>query len=316
MCYDIIGDIHGHADRLVKLLTLMEYTESNGVWSHPDRKAIFVGDFIDRGPKQLESIEIVRRMVENGNALAVMGNHEFNAIAWCEPDPDNAGDFLRSHKNEEYKEQHESFLEEVEDGSDEEMKIIKWFYTLPLWLDLRELRIVHACWHQKFMEYLKPQLTDDWKLKKRLLKEDTNKPEIKDRITPDPSVSKALDAILKGLEIPLPDGLCFKDEHGQCRKEVRTRWWDVRADTYRKAAICDEKLLSQLPDDMIPNHFCLGYESHKPLFIGHYWLPGKPAVISEKVACLDYRLDKGESLVGYRWNGEAKLLSSNLVYQG
>ena len=81
MSYDIIGDIHGHADALRTLLTKLDYREVQGVFRHPDRMAIFVGDFIDRGPKQLESVTIVRRMVEADTALAVMGNHEFNAIA-------------------------------------------------------------------------------------------------------------------------------------------------------------------------------------------------------------------------------------------
>ena len=64
MNYDIIGDIHGHADALKALLTHMGYRESRRVWRHPGRKAIFVGDFIDRGPKQVETVEIARRMVE------------------------------------------------------------------------------------------------------------------------------------------------------------------------------------------------------------------------------------------------------------
>ena len=97
MHYDIIGDIHGHADHLAGLLRLMVHEESAGVWRHRERQAIFVGDFIDRGPEQLDSLRIVRRMVEAGSALAVMGNHEFNAITWWEPDPDCPGDFLRSH---------------------------------------------------------------------------------------------------------------------------------------------------------------------------------------------------------------------------
>ncbi len=47
--YDIIGDIHGYASALKALLHKMNYTEVNGVWEHPGRKVIFVGDYIDRG---------------------------------------------------------------------------------------------------------------------------------------------------------------------------------------------------------------------------------------------------------------------------
>ncbi|NLY64918.1 MAG: metallophosphoesterase, partial [Alcaligenaceae bacterium] len=80
--YDLIGDIHGYAQPLKQLLSKLGYTEKNGYWQHPERKVIFLGDFIDRGPEQIEAVLIAKAMVENNAALAVMGNHEFNAVAW------------------------------------------------------------------------------------------------------------------------------------------------------------------------------------------------------------------------------------------
>ena len=51
--YDIIGDIHGHASELTKLLDHLNYKPSNTGYSHKDgRKVIFVGDFVDRGKEQ------------------------------------------------------------------------------------------------------------------------------------------------------------------------------------------------------------------------------------------------------------------------
>ena len=97
MHYDIIGDLHGHADALEALLRKMDYAPANGAWRHSERTAVFVGDFIDRGPQQRRTVELVRAMVESGAALAVMGNHELNAIAWHTPHPDGSGDFLRPH---------------------------------------------------------------------------------------------------------------------------------------------------------------------------------------------------------------------------
>ena len=93
MAYDIIGDIHGHADKLEALLRKLGYRDTAGAWRHPERQAIFVGDFVDRGPAQLRSVDIVRRMVDAGVALAVMGNHELNAIAWHTPDPGHPGQY-------------------------------------------------------------------------------------------------------------------------------------------------------------------------------------------------------------------------------
>ena len=80
--YDIIGDIHGCHQTLVSLLERLGYIQQGGHYQHPSRKVIFVGDFIDRGPMQLETVQTVRAMVDAKQAYAVMGNHEFNAIAF------------------------------------------------------------------------------------------------------------------------------------------------------------------------------------------------------------------------------------------
>jgi hypothetical protein len=57
-------------------------------------------------------------MIDSGSALAVMGNHYFNAIAWFLPDPANRGEFLRPHyskgQGEKNRRQHAEFLNEVE----------------------------------------------------------------------------------------------------------------------------------------------------------------------------------------------------------
>ena len=158
MNYDIIGDVHGQADKLRMLLHKLGYRENSGAWQRPDRIAIFVGDFIDRGPHQLETVDIVRRMVEDHRALAVMGNHEFNAIAWYLKDPVQEGEYLRPHGGEvgqKNRHQHAAFLAEAE-GRPEHRETIDWFLTLPLWLELPELRVVHACWHPAYIGILRP----------------------------------------------------------------------------------------------------------------------------------------------------------------
>jgi protein phosphatase len=82
--FDVIGDIHGCADELEELLERLGYsfTEKPGgryrrVYQHPaGRKAFFVGDLVDRGPRILDSYELVNNMVEAGTALCVPGNHD------------------------------------------------------------------------------------------------------------------------------------------------------------------------------------------------------------------------------------------------
>jgi hypothetical protein len=72
--YDLIGDIHGHHDKLTALLHKLGYLPHDGSFHHPEgRKVIFLGDYIDRGPKIRETLETVRTMVETGNALAILG---------------------------------------------------------------------------------------------------------------------------------------------------------------------------------------------------------------------------------------------------
>lgn len=92
---DIIGDIHGQADKLEAMLTRLGYSHHMGAWRHPNREVRFVGDFIDRGPGQIRTLKLVRDMIEAGSAKAVMGNHEFNAIAYATHDPDHPKHFLR-----------------------------------------------------------------------------------------------------------------------------------------------------------------------------------------------------------------------------
>ncbi len=84
--YDLIGDIHGHAEQLETLLQKLGYKKEQGIYKHPDkRKAIFVGDFIDRGPQIREALHLVKDMCDVGHALAIMGNHEYNAICFHTP---------------------------------------------------------------------------------------------------------------------------------------------------------------------------------------------------------------------------------------
>jgi len=80
--FDIIGDIHGCGDELEALLQQLGYQISlssapTPTYYHPQgRKAIFLGDLVDRGPRILDTIHLVRNMVAAGTALCVPGNHE------------------------------------------------------------------------------------------------------------------------------------------------------------------------------------------------------------------------------------------------
>lgn len=89
--FDIIGDVHGCFDELVALLERLDYRiEPTGVGGsesagfsvdHPQgRKAVFVGDLVDRGPGVANVLKLVMSMVTDGTALCVAGNHESKLV--------------------------------------------------------------------------------------------------------------------------------------------------------------------------------------------------------------------------------------------
>lgn len=83
---DIIGDIHGCYDELEALLGELGYAVKAGqgadgrptisVEPPSGRKAVFLGDLVDRGPRIPDVLRLVMGMVKEGKALCVPGNHE------------------------------------------------------------------------------------------------------------------------------------------------------------------------------------------------------------------------------------------------
>jgi hypothetical protein len=307
MRYDLIGDIHGHSGPLTELLARLGYACSDGVYRHPNRKVIFLGDFIDRGPDQRGVLEIVRPMIDAGVALSVMGNHEFNAIAYHTLDPDDHSRHLRVH-SEKHRKQHEAFLE-VFEGRSDHAETIEWFRTLPLWLELDGIRVVHACWDEPMMERLRArhptvnQYLDD-KLLVAASRKGTDEYE-------------AVETLLKGKEVELPNGQSFFDKDGNPRHAVRMRWFDGEAVTFQDAFLGPENARSHIPEDPIGRDHLIQY-SHDapPVFVGHYWLDTEPYLLAPNVACLDYSVaaKSGGKLVAYRWDGERRLDNEKFVY--
>ena len=75
--FDVIGDVHGCRAELVTLLTELGYQVSRDGARHPEgRRAVFVGDLVDRGPDTPGVLRLVMGMVAAGNAYCVSGNHE------------------------------------------------------------------------------------------------------------------------------------------------------------------------------------------------------------------------------------------------
>ena len=90
--FDLIGDIHGCADELDKLLRTLGYAGGAGdaPAGHPNlgcgfvhplgRRVIFLGDLVDRGPKIPQVLKWVMAMVGTGTAFCVPGNHDVKLL--------------------------------------------------------------------------------------------------------------------------------------------------------------------------------------------------------------------------------------------
>ena len=302
--YDVVGDVHGHADKLEGLLGRLGYAEFKGAWRHPDRQVVFIGDLIDRGRAQRRTVDLARAMVDAGSAQMVLGNHEFNAIAWATPDPQRPGEYLRPHSGKagvRNRQQHQAFLREVGEDSSTHRDYIAWFRSLPLWLDLGGLRIVHACWDSTAMDIVGRLLNADGSPTYSLMVEGSRRGSAE---------YEAVETILKGPEIELPEGFEFLDGEGHQRRRARLRWWDAHASTLRRAAeipstarALDGSRLRELPDDPLDDGVNAPYTDDVPVIFGHYWRKGSRSVYSGKTACVDYSAGSGGPLVAYSWSG-------------
>ena len=300
--YDVIGDVHGHADKLESLLDQMGYTNDMGTWAHASRRAVFVGDLIDNGPQQLATVNIVRDMAAAGSALVSMGNHEFNAIAW------HRGWRERSKKNQE---QHEAFLNAVVDDSPIHHELVDWFMRLPLWLDFGDLRVIHACWDERSMSVLAPHLAAD-----ASMTEDG----LRSAATKGTTEYDAVEILLKGPEVPLPNELGYLDKKRHPRVDARYRWWSDAPTTYHHRAHLPSDSLGLdgqphpgFPDTELPRPLPVHPYVGPPVIYGHYWETGTLQLTSPGTVCVDYSAGKGGPLVAYRWSGETTLTDAHLI---
>lgn len=134
---DIVGDIHGEIDALNALLRHLGYDEMG---RHPEnRRLVFVGDFVDRGVDSPAVVRRIGQLTDNGH-LAILGNHELNLL---NNDPkDGAGWFFERQRE---REKHRYLQYKIATDKEKE-EIIHYLNTLPVALENKNLRIIHAAW--------------------------------------------------------------------------------------------------------------------------------------------------------------------------
>jgi hypothetical protein len=306
--YDIIGDVHGCARALATLLLKMGYQKVNGVYRHPQRMAIFVGDIIDRGPRVREALHLVKDMVDAGAAQIVMGNHEYNAIGFCtQSRPGSPHAYLREH-NARHCRQIQETLEQFANYGPEWSEFLAWFRTLPLYLGGQGFRVVHACWDTALIESFSQEFPDG-----RISDDFLHASTVRDSFP-----GLVMDRLLRGTDLPLPDGRSMVGKDGLVRSFFRTKFWADKRGTYGDVVFQPDGL----PDDLVNRPLSaeekaklLSYEAHlPPVFVGHYWLSGTPRPIRPNIACLDYSSVKYGKMVAYRFDREPVIKADKFVW--
>lgn len=294
--WDFIADIHGHASRLEALLKTLGYERgSDGVFRHPERKAFFLGDYLNRGPQIWEAIQIVRGMCEAGSARALMGNHDFNALAW---------ELRRAESSSPPNGMIRTWEQIVVPYPERWKECCEWIRTLPLWIEEEGFRAVHACWDMRALEAL-GRRSHVWE---ELLRGQENERTLHGAwiLLNGPVFSVERDDILPDVNEEQPF------------EEVRARWWlEPEGRTLPEAAMplrTEDFSLKAVPlSERYYERFAPYGIEEKPVFFGHYGHPAHPLPYASNVACLDLGVARGGPLCAYRWSGEQRLMTENFV---
>lgn len=296
--YDIIGDIHGCVKVLERLLSGLGYSRQGGVWRHRERQVLFLGDLVDRGPHIREVVHLVHDMVQAGQAQCLMGNHEWYALAWDEPLV--GGGTVRQHNANNLRlirETLEQFAGHPHDWRD----FLGWARELPLLMDAGRFRLVHACWDDALiagLRYSHPDAVVDQAF-------------IQQSAEPDSFASQCIQRLLRGIDMPLPEGLTMTSRDGYVRSVFRTKFWAEDPQTYADIVFQPDRLpdeVANLPLSNLQKADLLHYGlDQPPLFVGHYWCKGTPVPLRPNLACLDYSAVRCGKLVAYRLDDETVL---------
>lgn len=136
---DIVGDIHGEIGALAQLLTHLGYGPEGT--ARTDRRLVFVGDLVDRGPDSPGVVRLVRRLIEADKAVAVLGNHELNLLL-----------NRRREGNEWFfgeRSRAQGSPPAVCADPATQRECYHFFANLPLCLERNDLRVVHASWQDE-----------------------------------------------------------------------------------------------------------------------------------------------------------------------
>jgi hypothetical protein len=285
------------------MLLTLGYAKNGEYYSHPDRTAIFAGDFINRGSDNRKTIRIIRSMVENNSGKAILGNHEIYAILLSMKDKDKTklvkmpkGGMLSALKT----------LEEFKTTAEEWKKHCKWLRSLPFYIDFGPIRIVHACWSHSAIDIINKGKPENWTKKdvfRNLLKK------------PNHEYSKAIVTLTKGCDLQMPVDLKILNNKSVSPRSFRLRWWEeLQGKTFEEISFESKFALPEytVPQQILPLNPVYPSDA-PPVFFGHYSRFDGPFVIKHNICCTDSWIAGSRTLTAYRWCGESELKPENLV---
>jgi len=248
-------------------------------------------------------MKMVRKMVENGNALAILGNHELNALIVHAKNKKGAPLVKSPRKNflSVFK-----TMEEFSSKNEEWESHMKWLRSLPFFIETDGLRFVHACWSNDAIAYMKENLPSG-KIKKKVIKALYKKP--------DSELSRNIWLVTKGVYFTMPGNLKIKNNKGVTPQSFRTRWWEKPAGkTFNELSFESKYSLPEytVPEQLLPIYY--PYEDSEPLlFFGHYCRGNGPVIVKSNLCCLDSCVTSKKVLTAYCWQGEKKLKEEHVV---
>lgn len=285
--FDFIGDLHGQWKRARALLSRLGYRRRDGIFCHPGRKAVFLGDILNRGPRVADTVRMVREMEQAGSAVCLLGNHEF--WTWWHERRLRAGlpSVLPDKTLDAIARSRASFGK----STGEWERLLQWIERLPVVFNARlpggeSAFGVHACMDPVAAAFLGNN---------KLLRCD--------------ALGRTPGRRFYSL-MSLIEGPSFFPCGGE--KSVRMRWWLSRLPNSMAEATFTARALPehQAPPTSLLSKLHPLLPGHPPVFFGHYGFPKPARPILPNAACLDLGAGQGGPVAAYSWNGEQRLLKS------
>lgn len=185
---------------------------------------------------------------------------------------------------------------------------LDWISHLPLFIDMPHFRVVHACWDDHYVDKYQ-----------RIYGTNHISPEVILKSTDlDSFEGLAVDRLLRGTSLELPDQQVIRSRDGFERRYFRTKFWADTPQTYGDVVFQPDPLPENLIQRVLSEHEksqLTYYPSHaKPVIFGHYWLQGRPKPVKHNICCLDYSAVKYGRLVAYRIDDEPRLHQDNYFW--